>query len=70
MQKIHMEKLLKKASEIVNKVNDPELDAMIHKLDNTPASELNIDIQDHMHIYNWLRELELYHALCGPLNKI
>ena len=21
-------------------------------------------------IYNWLRELELYHKLCGPINKL
>ena len=55
---------------MTNEINDPELDTMIYKLDNTPVSELNIDIQDQMHIYNWLRELELYHKLCGPLNKV
>lgn len=65
-----METALKYASEVVNKVEDPELAEMINRLDNTPASELNIDIQDQMHIYNWLRELDLYHKLCGPLNKV
>lgn len=59
-----------KIAEVTNKVEDPELDEMIHRLDYTSADELNIDIQDQMHIYNWLRELELYHKLCGPLNKV
>lgn len=59
-----------KAAEVTNKVEDPELTEMIHRLDYTSASKLNIDIQDQMHIYNWLRELELYHKLCGPLNKV
>lgn len=67
---MEMQEMLLRAAEITNKVNDPQLDEMIHRLDYTPASELNIDIQDQMHIYNWLRELELYHKLCGPLNKV
>ena len=45
--------LLKIAIEVSNKVEDPKLKEMIHRLDNTPASELNIDIQDQMHIFNW-----------------
>lgn len=65
-----MQELLKKAIEVTNKVDDPKLKEMIHRLDCTPVSELNIDIQDQMHIYNWLRELELYNKLCGPLNKV
>ena len=70
MQKRHMENLLKKAVEVVNKVDDPELQDMIHRFDYTPAPELELDVNDHLKIYNWLRELELYHKLCGPLNKV
>lgn len=62
--------LLKNASEVINKVNDPELKDMIYKLDHTPVSEMNIDIDEQVKIYNWLRELELYHTLCGPLNHV
>lgn len=65
-----MQILLKQASEVVNKVDDPELHDMINKFDYTPASELNLDVNDHLKIYNWLRELELYHKLCGPINKV
>ena len=61
---------LLRASEVLNKVHDAELSQMIHRFDYTPASELVLDINDHMKIYNWLRELELYHKLCGPLNKV
>lgn len=50
--------------------NDPELIEMIHRLNNTPVSELNIDLGDQVKIYNWLKELELYRKLCGPLNKV
>jgi hypothetical protein len=66
---MELSEVLKRA-EVTNQVNDPELDEMIYRLDYTPADELNIDIQDQMHIYNWLRELELYHKLCGPLDKV
>lgn len=62
--------LLKQATEVVNKVDDPELDEMIHRFDYTPAPDLHLDINDQIKIYNWLRELELYHKLCGPINKI
>jgi hypothetical protein len=54
----------------VNRVDDPELKDMIHRFDYTPAPELELDVNDHLKIYNWLRELELYHKLCGPLNKV
>jgi hypothetical protein len=54
----------------MNKVEDAELTDMIHKLDITPAPKLELDINDHMNIYNWLKELELYRKLHGPLNKI
>ena len=67
---MELAQMILKAAEVTNKVEDPELREMIHRLDYTPVSELNIDIQDQMHIYNWLRELELYHKLCGPLNKV
>lgn len=59
-----------KLKEVTNKIDDHELAEMIHRFDYTPANELNLDIQDQMLIYNWLRELELYHKLCGPLNKV
>ena len=62
--------LLKQAIEVVNRVEDPELANMIHKFDYTPTPELQLDLNDHMKIYNWLKELELYRKLCGPLNKI
>lgn len=71
MHKEHLEKqMLSKVSEVTNKVYDAELSEMIHKFDYTPTPELALDINDHMKIYNWLRELELYHKLCGPLNKV
>ena len=65
-----MEQTLLKAAEIVNKVEDAELTDMIHKFDTIPAPKLELDINDHMNIYNWLKELELYRKLHGPLNKI
>ena len=65
-----MEQTLLKAAEIMNKVEDAELTDMIHKLDITPAPKLELDINDHMNIYNWLKELELYRKLHGPLNKV
>lgn len=61
---------LKQVVEVVNKVEDPELTDMIHRFDYTPTSDLCLSINDHLKIYNWLRELELYHKLCGPINKI
>lgn len=70
MQQGRMESLLRKAAEVVNKVEDPELHNMIKRFDYTPASELELDVNDHLKIYNWLRELELYHKLCGPLDKV
>lgn len=65
-----MEQTLLKAAEIMNKVEDAELTDMIHKLDTIPAPKLELDINDHMNIYNWLKELELYRKLHGPLNKM
>ena len=62
--------LLKQAVEVVNKVEDPELTDMIHRFDYTPTPELNLDVNDYLKIYNWLRELELYHKLCGSINKV
>jgi hypothetical protein len=70
MKDKQMMQMILKAAEVTNRVDDPELTEMIHRLDYTPADKLTIDIQDQMHIYNWLRELELYHKLCGPLNKV
>lgn len=65
-----IQQLLKNAIEIVNRVDDPELHDMIYRFDYTPAPELELDVNDHIKIYNWLRELELYHKLCGPINKV
>ena len=62
--------LLKQKVEVVNKVEDPELTDMIHRFDYTPTSDLCLSVNDHLKIYNWLRELELYHELCGSINKI
>lgn len=62
--------LLKQAVKVVNKVEDPELTDMIHRFDYIPTSDLCLSVNDHLKIYNWLRELELYHELCGSINKI
>jgi len=59
--------LLKGALEVVNKVEDPELHSMIEKFDYTPAPELTLNINEYLNIYNWLKELELYRKICGPL---
>ena len=61
---------LKQEVEVVNKVEDPELTDMIHRFDYIPTSDLCLSVNDHLKIYNWLRELELYHELCGSINKI
>lgn len=60
---------LKKAIEIINKIDDSELSDMIHKFDTVSAPDLNLDVNDHMKIYNWLKELELYRKLHGPLGR-
>ena len=65
-----MQILLKQAVEVVNKVEDPELTDMIHRFDYIPTSDLCLSVNDHLKIYNWLRELELYHELYGSINKI
>lgn len=65
-----MQITLKQAVKVVNKVEDPELTDMIHRFDYTPISDLCLSVNDHLKIYNWLQELELYHKLCGPINKI
>ena len=51
-----MQILLKQAVEVVNKVEDQELTDMIHRFDYTPTPELNLDVNDHLKIYNLLRE--------------
>ena len=60
---------LKKAIEIINKIDDSELSDMIYKFDTVSAPDLNLDVNDHMKIYNWLKELELYRKLHGPLGR-
>lgn len=59
--------LLKNALEVMNRVEDPELHNMIKKFDYTPAPELTLNVSEYLQIYNWLRELELYKKICGPL---
>ena len=65
-----IEQMLMQAAEVVNRVDDPELRDMIHRFDYTPSPEMELDVNDHMKIYNWLKELELYRKLCGPLDKV
>ena len=62
--------MLKQAIEIVTKVDDPELEEMIHRFDYTPAPEINIDVNDQLKIYNWLQELKLYRKLHGPVGGL
>ena len=64
------ENLLKKAAEVINRIDDPKIAEMIYRLGYTQVDDLNIDIQDQINIYNWLKELALYRKLCGPLNKV
>lgn len=51
------------------KIVDVELQEMIKRLDTTPCPLLEFDVNDHLKIYNWLKELELYKHLYGPLNN-
>lgn len=45
-----------------------ELEDMIHKMDYTPAPELSFDVNEHMNIYNWLKELRMYRGI-GTLEQ-
>lgn len=65
-----MQSVLIKAAEVLNKVDDPELEDIIHKFDYTSAPELKLDVNEQLKIYNYLKELKLYRKLCGPLNKV
>lgn len=62
-----MEAMLEQAAKVLNEVEDPELQEMIYRLDYTPAPELVLDVNDYLRIYNWLKELELYRKLHGPI---
>lgn len=62
-----MEAMLEQAAKVLNEIEDPELQEMIHRLDYTPAPELVLDVNDYLRIYNWLKELELYRKLHGPI---
>ena len=62
-----MEQMLQKAATILNEVEDQELHDMIHRLDYTPAPCMEFDVNDYLKVYNWLKELELYRKLYGPL---
>ncbi len=59
--------MLKKAVKVVTRVEDPELQEMIHRFDYTPAPEIEIDVNDQMKIYNWLQELKMYRQMYGPI---
>lgn len=48
---------------------DERLNEMINRFDTVPAPELNLDVNDHMAIYNWLKDLALYKKLYGELKK-
>ena len=61
--------MLKKAAEVITRVDDIELEEMLYRLDNTPAPETEFDVNDQIKIYNWLQELKLYRKLCGPLDQ-
>lgn len=61
------EEMLRKAVEIVTKVDDPELEAMLYRFDHVSAPDIDIDVNDQLKIYNWLQELKLYRKLHGPL---
>lgn len=51
------------------KYNDPDLTRIITILDRAPACELNVVISpdDWIKIYNYLKDLQLYHHMCGLL---
>ena len=59
--------LLKQAAKVVNKVEDSELHDMIYRLNHTLIQDLHLNEKDHIKIYNWLKELELYKKIHGPL---
>lgn len=59
--------MFEKASELLSKVEDPELHQMIERLDKTPVPQLHFDVDDYLKIYNWLKDLELYKKFHGPL---
>lgn len=44
---------------------DKELAEMINKFDTVPAPELQLDINEYMRIYSYLKELQLYHQIYG-----
>lgn len=55
---------------VVNGIDETELDEMIHKFDVTPAPELTLDINEYLKIYNWMKDLKLYHKLVGKFSDI
>lgn len=57
--------------EKVVKYDDKELTRLITILDKIPAPELSVVISpdDWIKIYNYLRDLQLYHHLCGTLKE-
>ena len=62
-----MQTLLKQALEVITKVENTELHDMIHRFNHTLVQDLHLSEKDHIKIYNWLKELELYKKIHGPL---
>ena len=62
-----MQTLPKQTVEVINKVENPELHDMIYRLNHTLVQDLHLNEKDHIKIYNWLKELELYKKIHGPL---
>lgn len=52
-----------------NYADSQELEMMIHRLDITPSPEMELNVNDLMSIYNWLKELQMYRNI-GPLSKV
>ena len=45
------------------KIEDKELKAMIDKLNNTKAEDIKLTEHEHILLFNYLKELELYRKL-------
>lgn len=50
---------------LMNYADYDDLEGEIQKMDVTSAPELVMDVNEHMHIYNWLKELREYRKICS-----
>lgn len=57
------------SEKLVEYADSDILDAMIQKMDTTPCPELTFDVNEHMNLYNWLKELRDYRAI-GTLAQL